>query len=280
MKYELIALIAEAWRAIAQNGRWMSWNLFLALVPLAVSFFLFYRPRSRVLLWGTGVLLGATFLPNTRHVFAYLIHLVRDVGKTYVLGAIAITLILMALDLFVLRQRGVRSLRWWAGFLVFIAFLPNAPYVLTDIIHLIDQIRWGNSVWIITLALIPQYLLFMVVGFEAYVLSVISLGYYLRQQGLSHLILITELIVHALCAIGIYLGRFIRFNSWDIITNPDEIVNTVLNDLIGKRPFLLIVVTFIVISFLYWLMKQVTFAIGHKHYATQPKEALPNGEVM
>lgn len=280
MKYELIDLMIEAWRAIAQNGRWMSWNLFLALVPLAVSFFLFYRPRSRVLFWGTGFLLGATFLPNTRHVFAYLIHLIRDVGKTYVLGAIAITLLLMALDLFLLRQRGVRSLRWWAGFFAFIAFLPNAPYVLTDIIHLIDQIRASYSVWVITLALIPQYLLFMVVGFEAYVLSVISLGYYLKQQGLGRFILIAELVIHALCAIGIYLGRFIRFNSWDIITNPDEIVNTVLNDLIGKRPFLLIVVTFIVISCLYWLMKQVTFAIGHKHSVTQPKEALPNGEVM
>ncbi|OCR01499.1 hypothetical protein BCD67_18560 [Oscillatoriales cyanobacterium USR001] len=274
MKYELMALIAEAWRAIAQNGRWMSWNLFLALVPLAVSFFLFYRPRSRVFLWGTAFLLGVTFLPNTRHVFSYLNHLIQDVGKTYILGAIAITLLMMALDLWVLRQRGVRSLRWWAGFLIFIAFLPNAPYILTDIIHLIDQIRSGNSVWVITLALIPQYLLFMVVGFEAYVLSVISLGYYLKQQGLAQFVLITELIVHALCAIGIYLGRFIRFNSWDIITNPDEIVNTVLNDLIGKRPVLLIAVTFIVISCLYWLMKQVTLGISNRRYSAKPQQAL------
>lgn len=277
MKYELIALIAESWRAMAHNGRWMSWNLFLALVPLAVSFFLFYRPRSRFLLWGTAFLLGATFLPNTRHVVAYGVHLIRDLGKTYVLGAIAITLLLMALDIWVLRQRGVRSLRWWGGFLAFIAFLPNAPYVLTDIIHLIDQIRWGYSVWVITLALIPQYLLFMVVGFEAYVLSVINLGYYLKQQGLGQFILVAELIVHGLCAIGIYLGRFIRFNSWDIITNPDELVNTVMNDLIGKRPVLVMVVTFLVITCLYWLMKQISLGISQQHLKSQPQKDLANG---
>ncbi|HLO47193.1 MAG TPA: DUF1361 domain-containing protein [Kamptonema sp.] len=278
MKFELIALIAEAGRAMAHNGRWMSWNLFLALAPLAVSFCLFNRPRSRLLLWGTGVLLGATFLPNTRHVLSYGVHLIRDVGKTYVLGAIALTLVLMALDIWVLRQRGVRSLRWWAGFLAFIAFLPNAPYVLTDIIHLIDQIRWGYSVWVITLALIPQYLVFMITGFEAYVLSVMNLGYYLRQQGLGKFILITELIVHALCAIGIYLGRFIRFNSWDIITNPDELVNTVMNDLIGKRPVLVMAVTFLVISCLYWLMKQVSLGIIQQRLTSEPQSDLVKGE--
>lgn len=279
MKFELMALLTEALRAIAVNGRWMSWNLFLALVPLALSFSLFRRPRSRLVLWAVAFSLGATFLPNTRHVWHYLVHLVRDVGKTYILGVIAITLFLMALDLWVLRQRGVRSLLWWAGFLAFIAFLPNAPYVLTDIIHLVEQIRWGqNSMWVIALAMIPQYLLFMVTGWQAYVISVMSLGYYLQQQGLGQFIWIAELIVHGLCAIGIYLGRFIRFNSWDIITNPDAIVNSVLNDLVGKRPVLVMAVTFVVISSLYWLTKQINLGISQRRSLVERPETLPPGK--
>lgn len=264
-----MALIIEALHAMGHNVRWMSWNLFLALVPLALSFWLFRKPRSRWLMWGTGFLLGATFLPSMRHVLAYLKHIVQDVGKTYVLGAIAITLTLMAVDIWVLRQRGVRSLRWWAGFFWFIAFLPNAPYVLTDIIHLIRQIEEGQSVWVVTLALIPQYLAFMLAGVEAYVLSVMSLGYYLKQQGWGKFILVTELTIHALSAIGIYLGRFIRFNSWDIITNPDALVNTVMNGLIGKRPVLVMVVTFAVITCWYWVMKQVSLGISQRFYSSQ-----------
>ncbi|MDP8935501.1 MAG: DUF1361 domain-containing protein, partial [Cyanobacteriota bacterium] len=192
----------------------------------------------------------------------------------YVLGAIAITLALMAVDIWVLRQRGVRSLRWWGGFFWFIAFLPNAPYVLTDIIHLIRQIKEGNSVWTVTLALIPQYLAFMLVGFGAYVLSVMNLGYYLKQQGWSKFILATEITIHALSAIGIYLGRFIRFNTWDILTNPDALVNTVMNDLIGKRPVLVMVVTFVVIAVLYWVMKQVILGISQRFYGNQSQSEL------
>ncbi|MEG4572674.1 DUF1361 domain-containing protein [Microcoleus sp. N3A4] len=270
----MMGLILEALEAMGHNVRWMSWNLFLALVPLGLSFLLFRKPRSRWLLWGTAFLLGATFLPSTRHVMAYLKHIVQDVGKTYVLGAIAITLALMALDIWVLRQRGVRSLRWWGGFFASIAFLPNAPYVLTDIIHLIRQIQEGYSVWVVTLALIPQYLAFMLAGFGAYVLSVMNLGYYLKQQGWSKFILATEITIHALSAIGIYLGRFIRFNSWDILTNPDALVNTVMNDLIGKRPVLVMAVTFLVIAALYWVMKQVFLGISQRFYSSQSQSEL------
>lgn len=274
IKLSLMALIIEALHAMGHNVHWMSWNLFLGLVPLALSFWLFRKPRSRWLIWGTGFLLGATFLPSMRLFFFYLKHVVQDLGKTYVLGAIAITLALMAVDIWVLRQRGVRSLRWWAGFLAFIAFLPNAPYVLTDIIHLIRQIQEGKSVWVVTLALIPQYLVFMLAGLEAYVLSVMNLGYYLRQQGWGKFILIAELTIHALSALGIYLGRFIRFNTWDILTNPDALVNTVMNELIGKRPVLVMVVTFVVIASLYWLMKQVSLGISQRFYSSPSQSEL------
>ena len=265
----MMGLLLEALQAMGHNVRWMSWNLFLALVPLALSFWLFRKPRSRWLMWGTSFLLGATLLPSISLVLLHLRYIVHDLGKTYLLGAIAITLTLMAVDIWVLRQRGVRSLRWWGGFLAFIAFLPNAPYVLTDIIHLIDQIKQGHSVWVVTLALIPQYLVFMIAGVQAYVLSVMSFGYYLSQQGWGKFVLVAELTIHALSAIGIYLGRFIRFNSWDIITNPDALVNTVMNDLMGKRPVLLIAATFLVIASLYWVMKQITLGISQRFYPHQ-----------
>ncbi|MEL6816492.1 MAG: DUF1361 domain-containing protein, partial [Cyanobacteria bacterium J06598_3] len=122
---------------------------------------------------------------------------------------------------------GVRRVSWWIGLVVFVAFLPNAPYVLTDIIHLVRMIKEGASIWTITFILVPQYLIFMLLGTEAYVLSLINLGHYLQKQGQARWVLSAELGLHALCAIGIYLGRFPRFNSWDIVTGPGRLLGYV-----------------------------------------------------
>ena len=220
MSAELITLIGKVWRVLLSNSRWMSWNLFLAFVPLALSVWLFRQKR-----WRSGL--------------------------------------------------------WWLGFLVFFAFLPNAPYVLTDVIHLIEDIRTINSVWMITLVVIPVYLLFIVAGFEAYVLSLINLGYYLSRVGQSKWILWTELLTHALSAVGIYLGRFLRFNSWDFITQPDTLATTVVEDLAGKRPLVIIAVTFVVVAGLYWIMKRVSLAIllrrGDRYFPTNDEDRLPDG---
>jgi uncharacterized membrane protein len=159
------------------------------------------------------------------------------------------------------RSSGSRSVLWWVAFLVFIAFLPNAPYLLTDIIHLIRAIRSDYSAWIITLVILPPHLIAIVAGFEAYVISLINLGYYLHRQGASKFIVWAELMTHALCAIGIYLGRFPRLNSWDFVTQPDAVARTVLDNLTSKRPVLVIAITFVVLTVLYWLMKQVTLAL-------------------
>jgi uncharacterized membrane protein len=259
MTAELTIWIANAWKALESNVDWMAWNSFLALIPLALSVWLFGRPRSRTALWWIILLLFGTFLPKAPLLLTHAVRFMRDNRTNYIVWAI--TIVLIALDVWLLRSPRSRSLFWWFGFLVFIAFLPNAPYVLTDIIHLIEDIRANNSVWKITLVLIPQYLLFILLGLECYVLSLINLGEYLKRQGWGRYVLWVELSLHALSAIGIYLGRFLRFNSWDIITQLDQLANSVVDDLVGKFPVLVMGVTFMVITSLYWIMKQVSLGI-------------------
>ncbi len=154
-----------------------------------------------------------------------------------------------------------RSILWWVAFLVFIAFLPNAPYLLTDIKHLIGAIRADYSIWIVVLVILPPHLIAIFAGFEAYVVSLINLGYYLHRNNASKFIVPAELMTHALCAIGVYLGRFKRFNSWDFVTQPDDLARSVLDDLTSKRPLLVIALTFAILTILYWLMKQVTLSL-------------------
>ncbi len=118
-------------------------------------------------------------------------------------------------------------------FLVFYFFLPNAPYVLTDIVHLIRQIKDYRYFKIdnneIILILIPQYILFFFLGFSAYALAFQKFLHWLSEIGISNLVLMLIKIVNPfIMAIGIYLGRFYRFNSWDLISNYDDIVNITL----------------------------------------------------
>src|SRR5579883_529247 len=199
MKAEPIQLITRVLQVLRINLGWMSWNLFLAFIPLALSIWLFRTGRKR-------------------------------------------------------------SLLWWVGFLVFYAFLPNAPYLLTDVIHLIQDIRTIQSVWIITLILIPVYLFVILAGVEAYVISLINLGHYLHRIGKSQWIVWVELITHALSAVGIYWGRFLRFNSWDFVTQPDALLTKGVYELMGKQPIVIMAVTFAILTCLYWIMKRISLA--------------------
>ena len=180
--------------------------------------------------------------------------------------------------LFLSEQR--RSLFWWFGLVTFFAFLPNAPYVLTDVIHLVIDIRWGYSIWVISLVLVPAYLLFMAVGFGAYVLSMIRLGRYVHRWRGERAVIFSEITIHGLCAIGIYLGRFRRFNSWDLLTQPDTVLKTTIAHLMEQRPLVIVVATFVVLTSLYWLCKQITLALAwywpnRQQWAWQPPRQLP-----
>ena len=208
MNSTLLSQIESAWQVFLGNTDWMAWNLFLALIPLALSIILFILPQFSAF------------------------------------------------------QYRFNSLLWGILFLVFMAFLPNAPYVLTDLIHLIENIKENDSVWIIFFVLFPQYFLFTLIGLTAYVLSVINLAKFLKSKGWKKKHIVTvELVIHALSAIGVYLGRFLRFNSWHLITELPDLINSLIYDLIGKRPIIIMTVMFIFLTILYWVMKQVTLGL-------------------
>ncbi|NES42011.1 MAG: DUF1361 domain-containing protein, partial [Moorea sp. SIO2C4] len=57
-------LLTEVWKAWHSNNDWMAWNLFLASIPLALSFWLF-RSKSGLHsgLWWIGLAVFILFLP-------------------------------------------------------------------------------------------------------------------------------------------------------------------------------------------------------------------------
>jgi uncharacterized membrane protein len=253
---------------------WIAWNLFLAFIPLMLSFVLFRRHHiSQAWLWICCVCMGFIgvigFWPRAHHLapsWTRLVHAVIDGDHSSLLRLgwlVLLATICLGLSFSIFqRKQSTRSWLWWLGFVIFVAFLPNAPYLLTDIIHLIRGTSSGHiATWIVALVFIPLHLSAIVLGFEAYVISLINQGVYLKRHQMKQFILPTELLMHGLSAVGIYLGRFIRFNSWDLATEPTSVIVTTINALTEKRPLMVIVVTFIILTVFYWVMKQVTLGL-------------------
>lgn len=134
------------------------------------------------------------------------------------------------------RRRGVL---WWAGVVAFVAFLPNAPYVVTDGIHLVRRLEMNPS-WVRTGILVVGFSVFFLVGLEAYALCIVNLRRYLGRT-----VVPLELALHWLCAVGIYLGRVLRFNSWDLLGNGHAVLHAARKALTEPWPAALVVTAFL-----------------------------------
>ena len=267
---------------------WILWNLFLAFIPLFLSYLLFRRSLlSKAKIWASLTLIALIGVvgiqPRTPRIIKAYTQLVSalsagdQAAQLKIAWWFALAAISVAMSIFLFnREKSARTVLWWLGLVGFIAFLPNAPYVLTDIIHLIrgagaDYIR----VWVVALIFIPLHSAAIIIGFEAYVLSILNLDFYIKKHGNEKLILPTELLIHGLSAIGIYLGRFTRVNSWDLATDPTSIVALTLDTLTTKRPAAVVFVTFIILTVLYWIAKQLTLGIRLRiYYRKQGIDAL------
>ena len=168
-----------------------------------------------------------------------------------------LALIPLLLSLYLFRPTVVRNLIWWTALLIFIIFLPNAPYILTDSIHIIELSQQDYPRWALALVLIPQYTLFILLGFGAYVVSLQNLSSYLSSYFAPQYLIAARAIVHGLCVIGVYIGRFERFNSWDFATRPGMVLLTTVRDLLDGWKLLCMAIAFIVLELLFELVDLV-----------------------
>ncbi len=106
-----------------------------------------------------------------------------------------------------------------------IIFLPNAPYLITDLFHL--QKREGIPLWFDLILLC----LFSAQGIIYFIASTNYLVYYFKRQWSKLSTYVIILVLALLSAYGIYLGRYLRFNSWDVLTRPLYLIHQISNSL-------------------------------------------------
>jgi len=128
-------------------------------------------------------------------------------------------------------------------------FFPNAPYIFTDLIHLTS--RYYGHFWVDLAVVLSCAFTGLMLGF---------LSLYLMQS------VVTRMLGRAagwlfvagaagLGSFGIYLGRFLRFNSWDIVAKPAELYQGISSVATGQfahrgqLAFLALFATFIFIAY-------------------------------
>jgi uncharacterized membrane protein len=181
----------------------------------------------------------------------------------HLLWNVFLALVPLMLALWLFRHTRPKSWLWWPGLLVFVAFLPNAAYTVTDIIHFIDEVRDDTTLpeLAIVYVVIPKYVAFMFVGFQAHVISLIRVGSYLRWIGRQRWVVPTEIFLNLLCSIGVFWGRYLRLNSWEIVTRPQKLAHQVIATLSNEIEIGVIVRYFLVITTLYYVVKLIDLAV-------------------
>ncbi len=106
-------------------------------------------------------------------------------------------------------------------------------------------------------------------GLASYALSLQLFRRYLHRTVPDRFVAPAILFVHALCVLAMYLGRFIRLNSWDAVVAPQRVIASVLR---VPRPMTVIVlaVMFVVVG----VGVFATVAVGDKVVA-QARRRLP-----
>ena len=100
-------------------------------------------------------------------------------------------------------------------------FFPNAPYIVTDLLHL--KSRSPIPKWYDLMVLVSFAWTGLMLGF----LSLYEIQLFLRNRLSAMFSWLLTISAIVLCAFGIYLGRFLRLNSWDVITNPTSLLQDI-----------------------------------------------------
>jgi len=146
----------------------------------------------------------------------------------------------------------------WKGLgltFLWLIFLPNSFYIATDFIHLQES---SSGTLLFDTALI---LSFTLNGFLLGYLSVYSMHQLLLHRMRARTAHWMIAGVFLLCSFAIYLGRYLRWNTWDIISNPLGLVFDVserfINPTSHEQTFRTTALFFVLIATFYVVIWQI-----------------------
>lgn len=142
-------------------------------------------------------------------------------------------------------------------------FLPNAPYIVTDLLHLKFP-RVGVPIWFDVLMISWFAWTGMLLGiFSLFMIHNIIRRLFGRWVGW---LFVTA--AGLLASLGIYIGRFLRWNSWDLLFNPIERASQFIS--YAMHPSLQSIVFISVFSIFFIFIYTTLYAFGLLFYEQSP----------
>lgn len=122
-------------------------------------------------------------------------------------------------------QRSSSRFSMLALFTLWLLFFPNAPYIITDLLHLKPRASFPH--WYDTLLLYTYAFTGLLTGMLSALIVYGKLKQHFSKAVSRGIIMLSMLAA----GYGIFLGRFLRWNSWDALLNPLQILGDVIHSI-------------------------------------------------
>ena len=145
-------------------------------------------------------------------------------------------------------------------FATWLLFFPNALYIITDLVHLQDEttIPW----WFDAALLFASSFVGIVMAF----VSLQKTEVYLRSYFNHITVGVLMALVLFLGSFGVYLGRFERWNSWDVLNDPFAlsvaIVTKIINPVDNYRAWAITILFSGIYAMMYYFIKTLPQALA------------------
>lgn len=158
---------------------------------------------------------------------------------------------------------------------LWLIFFPNAPYMLTDLQDLARR-SFDAPLWYDVIIVVWASWTGMLLGvISLYLMQDIIIRTFGRTPGWVFVFLIS-----ALSSFGIYIGRFVRLNSWDILQNPTEVAQDILGVVIdpSMRLAAFTILYTVFFLFVYLLLYSFSYMLHEQSTTIDESSFLPHAK--
>jgi uncharacterized membrane protein len=141
-------------------------------------------------------------------------------------------------------------------YFVWLLFIPNTIYLVTDLAHLSWELPQVSGIW--SILIILQFILLAIIGVVTYMVSMISFERTLHKKirkASERLTLLIIGTINILIGVGIILGRVYRIHSWHVFTQTGRVIASFVDFSISPLLILLSFFMGIVIFVVYMLLR-------------------------